>query len=344
MRQFTVGQLAIKARERADMVNSGFIATDELNSYISQSYTKLYNLLVKKGLHFFEAEQTITTDGTSQRINLPADYYGTLGVDYQVTTDEFIELPEFMVTERNAFQRTSSGRAQGYRIVGDQIELAPIPPANQTYRHLYVPAPARLGVGLVAAQGTITDALVVPSVADTLTIGDGVNTFVFEFSSNTFTIAAGNYFIEIGSTTADQITKIIAAINDSGLRIDAVTGITSIDAALTNQDGGTHGNVTITTTAGALGVTGMVAGAGVGIMDGVSGWEEYIVLDTAIKMLNKEETSAVPLEREREAMEAMIEADAENRAMTQPRRVVDIDRMRLFSLFEDIHRDRFGVP
>ena len=225
-RNFTVAQLSTKARERSDMVDSEFVTPAELRGYISASFTELYDMLIKTGLSYFESEDTIVTDGILSRFPLPADYYGTIGVDRDDGTGHRFMLHEFMVTERNRFQVQSTGFAIGYRVVGNELELLPRPPIGQTYQHLFVPAPADL-----------TD--------DT------------------------------------------------------------------------------------------------DIVDGVSGWEEFIVVDAAIKMLLKEETSAVPLERERVRLIDRIQEASENRALATPRRVVDVHQDHPASGF---FRDRFGWP
>jgi hypothetical protein len=58
-------------------------------------------------------------------------------------------------------------------------------------------------------------------------------------------------------------------------------------------------------------------------VDGIQGWEEYIVIDVAIKMLAKEESSTTHLERQKDAMMRRIEAMAANRDSGQPERISD---------------------
>ena len=58
--------------------------------------------------------------------------------------------------------------------------------------------------------------------------------------------------------------------------------------------------------------------------DGVNGWEEYIVLDAARKMLAKEETDTSVLEKEIMAIIGRINQMAENRDAGQSFRVTDV--------------------
>lgn len=59
------------------------------------------------------------------------------------------------------------------------------------------------------------------------------------------------------------------------------------------------------------------------VMDGVSGWEEYIVIDAAIKMLEKEESDPSVFLLQKQAMIQRIEAAAENRDAGSPQVVID---------------------
>lgn len=63
---------------------------------------------------------------------------------------------------------------------------------------------------------------------------------------------------------------------------------------------------------------------GADTVDGVSGWEEYIVIDAAIKCLNKEESDVTVLMARKAAMKARIEGMAANRDAGNPGRTVDI--------------------
>ena len=58
------------------------------------------------------------------------------------------------------------------------------------------------------------------------------------------------------------------------------------------------------------------------IVDGISGWEEYIIVCAAIKALAKEESSTVPLERELARLDARIDEMIENRSAGSAGRIV----------------------
>lgn len=58
-------------------------------------------------------------------------------------------------------------------------------------------------------------------------------------------------------------------------------------------------------------------------VDGVSGWEEYIVVDSAIKALAKEESDVSVFAAQKQAMLQRIESAAENRNAAEPQTVSD---------------------
>lgn len=58
-------------------------------------------------------------------------------------------------------------------------------------------------------------------------------------------------------------------------------------------------------------------------VDGISGWDEYIVIDAAIKCLAKEESDVSVFMAQKQAMIARIEAAAENRDAANPMTVSD---------------------
>ncbi len=66
------------------------------------------------------------------------------------------------------------------------------------------------------------------------------------------------------------------------------------------------------------------------IVDGVSGWEEYIVLDAAMKCLEKEESPTGALERKKLALVQRIEIMAESRNLAEAGHVIDVRREELF--------------
>lgn len=64
---------------------------------------------------------------------------------------------------------------------------------------------------------------------------------------------------------------------------------------------------------------------GADLLDGVNGWEEYVVVDAAIKCLSKEESDTTALERKKMELRARIEQAASTRSPSAPARIVDVE-------------------
>jgi len=60
-------------------------------------------------------------------------------------------------------------------------------------------------------------------------------------------------------------------------------------------------------------------------MDGVNGWEDYVVVSATIRCLEKEETDTVNLRNELRMLKTRIEDSAANRDAGQPERIEDVN-------------------
>lgn len=148
MATVTLAQLRTRARQRADMENSGFVSDSELNAYVNASYAELYDLLVSKfGEDYFVASpHSITTTSNTEDYSLPGDFYKLLGVDFKLDSRNWASLKRFEFTERNLFASGVNPYINifRYRILGNSLRLTPMPEANETLRVWYVPLPTTL--------------------------------------------------------------------------------------------------------------------------------------------------------------------------------------------------------
>lgn len=171
-RTFTLAQLTTRCKERADSEGASFIDDPEWQGYISTIFAELYELLAESGLRYYESVQSIAASALTANgdggayIALPADYLGTLGVDYQIDATRRRQLFEIMMQERNAFAGRT-GEARAYAIVGANLVLYPTPPTGHTYKHLYLPMPTDYSG---SATSTAVD-VVVPAGEDFLVWG-----------------------------------------------------------------------------------------------------------------------------------------------------------------------------
>lgn len=160
----SLGQVRLNAKQRADMVNSGFVTDTEWNSYIVQSYFELYDLLVAADEQYYVATPAkFNTDGTTFLYNLPngvlsftdlngnafvaKPFYKLMGVDLAINTanNAYVAINKFQFINRNRFiYPNSSSSIYGvfnmqYRLMGDKIEFIPTPSAGQSIRLWYIP-------------------------------------------------------------------------------------------------------------------------------------------------------------------------------------------------------------
>lgn len=155
--ELSLGELRLRAQQRADRVNSNFVSTAEWNFYINQSYYELYDLLITVYEDYYVAPKlTFQTDGTSSRYDLPngANYdtapalYKLYGVDFGLNganPDAFYTLKKFNFIQRNRYvfpQVTSSLLGvynPQYRLIGNTIMFIPLPSGGQTVGLWYFP-------------------------------------------------------------------------------------------------------------------------------------------------------------------------------------------------------------
>jgi hypothetical protein len=157
----SLGQVRLLAQQRADRVNSNFVTKEEWNSYINQSYTELYDLLVTLYEDYYVAPPlTFQTDGSTSQYTLPNGsnfsgapaFYKLLGVDCGLgaNNNAWVTLHKFDFISRNRYvfpnvTSTFLGVFNlRYRVVGNTLFFIPTPSANQYIRLWYIPRVATL--------------------------------------------------------------------------------------------------------------------------------------------------------------------------------------------------------
>lgn len=216
---FTLSELMTRVRRRCDMENSNFVSDAELREYINGSLTALWDLLLKADPSRFQTYEVITGDGSTAEFPVPADYYGTVGIDFLQSGDITYALERITGRDRNRFLLQSAGDSIAYDFRYNPnnpalplLRLFPRPYNGNLYLHHYI----------VAAPKYATD----------------------------------------GTDDAE-------------------------------------------------------------VIHGINGWEEYVVIDAAIKCLSKEESPPAALERQLAAMTDRLIDAAENRAIENAGYVID---------------------
>jgi len=346
----TVDEMRDRVRERADMVNNNFVTDGEINEYIAQSYYELYDLLIQKyGENYYVMSGNITTDGSSSQYSLyppfppsgalspyssdipfndvqQQTFYKLLGVDLKLTPqsgqEAWVTIRPFQFAERNRYAVPNMQSFYGltnlrYRLNGDNLWLTPTPAAGQELRYWYIPRPVTLAASAsiifkadyswyagtdnfaISYDGSYN--LIPMPIIDPLS--DGFGTVDLTLLSNF--INANTFFGQISSsagTASDGVNLELSIYSNKSKNIwwDASD---------------THGRAAEGSLPRLIPWNGTA--------DGVSGWTEYIIVDAAIKCMQKEESDTSVLMAQKQALIARIEAAAANRDAGNPAVVSD---------------------
>lgn len=154
--KIALGELRLRAQQKADRVNSNFVTMPEWNFFINQAYYELYDMLITAYEDYYIAPRLMfQTDGINQQYDLPngKNYSGApalyklYGVDLglDASTNAWVTLKKFEFIQRNRYvypQITSTFLGvfnMRYRMVGDKIMFIPTPSGGQTVGLWYFP-------------------------------------------------------------------------------------------------------------------------------------------------------------------------------------------------------------
>lgn len=292
----SLGALRQQAQYRSDLETNPFISDQEWNSYITNSYKELYDILIAAyGNDYSVAPLYQLTLGNSQLYPLPdgtplyqdingntaAKFYKLLGVDlqYSASPSGYVTLKRFELIERNKYAYPNSAiNFNGYtnlryRIEGSNIMFRPAPMAGQFVWLWYAPSPTSLQYILPAT--TTLNSLTI-GLTDTTGLTAGMNV--------------------AGSNISDNTT--ISSVGSSSVVLSQVATSTKSSAILSFWSDSTT-------------------------IDGISGWEEYVIIDAAIKAIIKQEGDISALGAQKVAIMNRIEGMAEGRDAGQAHHVSD---------------------
>lgn len=300
-----LGYLRTQAQQHADMVNSQFLSTTEWNANISTSYKELYDLLITSygDEYSVAAPYNFTTSSTTQLYALPdglttvdvltsviaVPFYKLIGIDLQVTTSpsSWVTLRKFEFTERNKYWL-----ANQYAIYG-----------VITLRYRVIGS--NLWLTPVPVAGQTIQMWYIPKPTNlqaTITCGT-TNTSTTVTTSDTSQLA-------VGMNVADLIVA------------QGATPVIPVGATISSIIANTSFVVSAAATATAS-VKLLSAWADSTSLDGISGWEEYVVVDAAIKAMIKEESDPSALMSRKMELKQRVIDSAANRDASLPSRVTD---------------------
>jgi hypothetical protein len=148
MSSITLAQIKLRARQKADMVNSNFIEDPELLNYVNEAYFTWYDLVVAAFEDYYLGDPTEFTiaAGAPGEFPLPVDFYKLAGMDKSIsagTQDRFYALTKTTWRGRNQTENSFSyyglRPTTTYRIFKDKIVLTPQDSANGSYKLWYIP-------------------------------------------------------------------------------------------------------------------------------------------------------------------------------------------------------------
>lgn len=324
--KMTLAQIRTAARQRADFVNDDFVTDSELNSIINESLFELFDELVSTygDDYYATVSSNYTTDGTNDAYALPTDFYKLLGVDLQVSNSPngWVSLKQFPLIERNRYSVPNTVSMAGfytnlrYRLRDNNIWFTPFPVGGQVYRLIYIPR-----------MEPLVDASTITFVG--VEAGDTV-TFDFNGSGETFTadddFAVGSTDAETATNFANAVSTLVAA-NPTTILLSAEASSNVVSIYPTAASAATYTLVSSSDTKLAIGNTNLDDEiAYPTTTDGYSGWLNYVIVDAARAMIQKQEQDTTPYDRELDRIRARIVRMAPARDAGSPQRVGDVYR------------------
>lgn len=144
----TLATIRARARQLADMENSTFWTDANLLEEINGSARRLYNKLVQVDEEYFASDVDISSVADQIKYSITtaaSDFFKILWVSIAQGSsppdEDFSPMERWNPRERGVLRQRSylSSHRYRYRLVGDNLEVRPAPPAGYTFRVYYVP-------------------------------------------------------------------------------------------------------------------------------------------------------------------------------------------------------------
>lgn len=139
----TFAEIKLRARQRADMVNSTFVTDGELGNFVNASACELYDILIdSRGENYYVLSSSFSAVAGQKDYPLPTDFLKLLAVDLVSGENQIINVRAFQWQERNLSTTLAySGDDANirYQLRGSNITLTPTPNGGAEFRLWYVP-------------------------------------------------------------------------------------------------------------------------------------------------------------------------------------------------------------
>lgn len=290
----SLGSLRWQAQQRSDLENNNFISTPEWNQMLSQSRKRLYNMLVGAYGNNWNVAPLFQFNLTnSQYYPLPDGTIATLGtttfapacfkllrvdLQYSASPSGFVTLTRYEEIETNKYAFPNTA----VNLLGQTNLKYKLQGSNIKF----IPVPM---------SGQLVQIEYIPKPKD------------LQFIETCATV--GSMSLSMNDVT--DLSVGMSAQGPSGSVVQVGSTITSIQPSPTNQ-------VTLSLpTLSSIPVMQVAFWTDAVTVDGVAGWDNYVIVDAAIKAQIKQEGPTQELLEEKSEMVAEIEALAEGRDIGQ---------------------------
>lgn len=308
----TLASLRLQSKQRADMEKSKFLDDDEWDRNINLSYKELYDLLIGAYEDYYLTGPVAFTIASGNTYTLPADFYKLRGVD-TMSSGSPISVGKFNFNERNYYDSgfypvlTGAGNVQ-YRLIQNKLLFLPTESAPGNYQLWYAPKAVTLVEGELA----------------TLTIQDILYTAVDVYSD-------GN-LISIEYTAGGTAGSEVVTVVDNAISVQIEDGVSTADQIVTAITASAEASALVTAAVSGTGSTVQVVVSATNLsdaviqvdMDDVNGYDEYVIVDAALKALGKEESPTSDLWKAKAAMVERLTEIASNRDISMPEQIADV--------------------
>jgi len=321
--QTNLSGIRTTVRQRTDKVNSQFVTDVELNGFINSSIQELYDLLIGAyGEDYFSQipPYLITTDGVNDKYNLPD---GSSAYTLPLPAGGAVPVSTITnATQSGTLVTITTDTVAHLLNAGQLVTIA--------------------GVGTAGYNGTFPITAVPSATTFTYNTTSGLAT---DTSGGTAKVTATPFYKLIG--VDHQIVGVPGAPNGIYVRVQRFKMAERNQYAFPIWTNNWYGNIVLkyhlqNTNPAQLWIIPLPPGGrtirvlyaprfvplvnDVDVFDGINGWEEYVVADVMIKVLNKEESDvSVPAAIKRDLLER-IKDIADTRDIGSPSTVVDVYR------------------
>ena len=293
----SLGSLRLQAKQRCDMLNNPFISDAEWNGYASQSYKELYDML-------------ISAYGN--------DYYVATTYQFTTTNQQAYSLPD---GSTNFHDTTGSVAAKFYKLLGVDLQYSSSPSGFVSLkrfefieRNKY--AYPNTSVNFVGytnmryrLQGNNLYLVPIPMTGQTCQVWYAPAPTSLQY------MIQGGLTLSSTTVTVAQTVGLSIGMTVNGTSIpdnSTILSLASTSFIISNAATSTKASTTLSIWSDST------------TLDGISGWEEYIIVDMCIKAKLKQEDDPQGFMLQKNELKARIEAMAEGRDIGQAFHVSDV--------------------